>query len=363
VSSLAQPSPGPTESPDGAASRAERGWGRLAAGLMAFLLVPATLPELRALLPIAHTMTLLVPAMAACALVGWWAGGRPLLAAIWVALAVLIAIQDPPRPNGFYNLARGWSLLLAGAFGLVCLFGARRAFFPRALTALSIALGLALGMVAVGPMTGSQMKEAVSAELTRRNAETVQVFRKWISEHPSEWQSIASRIPLASGFPAAAEQHLGVVSRGGVRVFPALLALESLAALALAWGAYHRLSRTRLGAPLGRLKEFRFNDQLVWGLIVGLTAVFLPTLAAFRAAGSNLLVFFGALYALRGLGVVAWFVTTGAVVTALLVGLAMLLVPILGPVAVLGIMILLVAAVALGLGDTWADWRRPRRTT
>ena len=98
--------------------------------LAAFLLVPA-LPQFKALLPVEHTMILLVPALAACCLVGWWAGGRLLLAAIWVGLAVLVAVQAPTAPSVYYNLARGWSLLLAGAFGLICLFGARRPFFRR----------------------------------------------------------------------------------------------------------------------------------------------------------------------------------------------------------------------------------------
>ena len=51
----------------------ERGWGKLLIAVVAFLLIPA---QLGALLPIDQAMVLLVPAIAACALVGWWAGGR-----------------------------------------------------------------------------------------------------------------------------------------------------------------------------------------------------------------------------------------------------------------------------------------------
>jgi hypothetical protein len=124
-----------------------------------------------------------------------------------------------------------------------------------------------------------------------------------------------------------------------------LLALESLAALALAWATYHRLGRTRLGAPLQPLREFRFNDQLVWGLIVGLTTILVPTLSTLRGFGQNLLVFFGTLYAVRGLGVLSWFMAPGT------------LAPVLQVFAALAFLFLAVAAIALGLGDTWADWR------
>jgi len=173
----------------------------------------------------------------------------------------------------------------------------------------------------------------------------MQSRREILSTGTGQWADVLS--------PAELERQLQTLSNAGVEVFPALLALESLAALALAWAAYHRLGRTRLGAPLAPFREFRFNDQLVWGLIVGLTVVFLPTLAGLRAAGSNLLVFFGALYALRGLGVLAWFLAPGPLASALAVGAVMLFWP-----------ILLVAALGLGLGDTWADWRRrPRPTT
>jgi hypothetical protein len=163
--------------------------------------------------------------------------------------------------------------------------------------------------------------------------------------------------------PAGAEKQLGVIAQAGVLLYPSLLALESLVALALAWSVYHRLARARLGPPLGALRDFRFNDQLVWGLIVGLTIVFLPTLASVRVVGRNLLVFFGALYAVRGLGVLSWFMAPGALAISAGVGFVMLFLPVLSAIALLGFMFLGIAAFGLGLGDTWADWRnRPKET-
>src|ERR1700710_1853940 len=122
----------------------EQGWGKLLLALAAFLFLPHVQP-LRALLPVEDTLVLLLPALAACCLVGWWAGGRLLLALAGVALAAA-GLSQPALPGSFYNLERGWSLLLAGGFGLICLLGDQRPFFSRALGTLSLVLTLVLVM-------------------------------------------------------------------------------------------------------------------------------------------------------------------------------------------------------------------------
>jgi hypothetical protein len=170
-------------------------------------------------------------------------------------------------------------------------------------------------------------------------------------------------VPKLAESVAETPKELDLLSRWGVAVFPALLALESLAALALAWATYHRLGRARLGAPLRPLRDFRFNDQLVWGLIVGLTIMLLPTLTSLRGAGKNLLVFFGALYAVRGFGVLTWFMAPGSLGITLTVGFIMLCVPLLNVFAALAFIMAGIASLALGLGDTWADWRSRARPT
>ena len=335
----------------------ERGWGKLLLALAAFLLIPPYTP-LRALLPVEDTLLLLLPALAACCLVGWWAGGRLLLAVTWVGLSVWMLMQ-PAQAGPFYNLVRGWSLLLAGSFGLICLFGTRRPFFSRALSAVSLALTLVLLMSSRGPLTPARAQLAVQAEFARRNTETLAIFRAALQQHPG----VVKSMPQVASLPNEVETQLRTMAETGAGLFPSLLLLESLVALALAWGTYHRISRTRLGAPLGYLKDFRFNDQFVWGLIAGLTIVVVPALEFLDATGRNLLVFFGALYAIRGFGVLSWFLAPGALAAALLVGFAMLWWPVLNAVAVLGFMLLALAAFGLGLGDTWADWRSRARPT
>ncbi|HVX40584.1 MAG TPA: DUF2232 domain-containing protein [Gemmatimonadaceae bacterium] len=344
------------------AARTERGWAKLLIALAAFLFLP-TLPQMRALLPIDQTMLLFVPAVAACALVGWWAGGRVFLAVAWVAIAVLLALQPGDAANGFDNLVRGWSLLLAGAFGLVCLFDLHRPLFTRALLALGITLLLAMIMSLFGPVTVAHASKTVADEFARRNGETMSTLNGIITSHPVEWKQLTDRVPQFAEMPAETSKELDTFSDWGRQVFPALLALESLAALALAWSAFHRFSRTRVGPPLHPLRDFRFNDQLVWGLIVGLVIMLLPTLSSLNGVGKNLLVFFGALYALRGFGVLSWFMSPGRLALTLAIGFVMLFAPVLNYIAALAFMMLGVAALALGLGDTWADWRSRARTT
>jgi hypothetical protein len=199
----------------------------------------------------------------------------------------------------------------------------------------------------------------VEAEFARRNAAATAMFRTVVAEHPEIMQRMPEAAPMLTEF----DQRLRETSETGKQLFPSLLFLESLIALALAWTTYHRIARTRLGAPLGPLKDFRFNDQLVWGLIAGLAIVFLPALDFIEVVGRNLLVFFGALYAIRGFGVLSWFLAPGVLAATLMVGFAMLWWPVLSVVAISGFVLLTLAAFGLGLGDTWADWRRRARPT
>lgn len=327
----------------------ERGWRRLLPALLAFLLVPAV-PLFRVFVPIEQTFLLLGPSIAACTLVGWWAGGKAWMAIAWTALAAWMLASPVPGSGEYDAFARGWAVLLGGAFGLVCLLGARRPFFSRALSAIGIAAAFALAIGVFTPANPARMRSTMHAEYVRRVDDSFASWRQ-VSETP-EWKQFAERNEGMAAMAQEGERQLRLIPDVSATLFPALLALESLATLALAWSLYHRVSRARLGASLSPLREFRFNDQLVWGLVVGVTLVVLPTLESLRGVGLNLLVFFGALYALRGFGVLTWFLAPSRLVTALLVGVALLAWPLLG-----------VFALGLGLGDTRLDWRSRARPT
>lgn len=335
-----------TPIPDNAAAPAaarERGWRLIIPALGLFLLVPA-FAALRVLVPVEQTIVLVGPAIGVCALVAWVQGGRVWLALTWLLLSAWMLLRPLGNASAFEFMARGWAIVLVSMFGIACMLGGRRLFLSRALSAVAATFVFAGAVVLVSDVSPGRVQRTLADELDRRAAPlNAQVQATTMGP---EWQDFAASNPR---FAALVEQMLESWSRMPdvtVSFFPALLALESLAALALAWGLFHRISRTRLGPPLTRLRDFRFGDQLVWGLLVGIVLVVIPTLDALRGLGFNLILFFGALYVLRGLGVLAWFIAERRLALAILILLALLFTPAVG-----------ILALALGVGDTWVDWR------
>jgi hypothetical protein len=217
------------------------------------------------------------------------------------------------------------------------------AFFPRALSALAVATSLAFALVLVSPGGPGRVASAMSTEFNRRTDQSIAYLRR-VSEQP-EWKEMAERSPALERMTADNEILLAGIPEWATVVMPALLAIESLAAMALAWGLFHRMSSVPLGPPLGRLRDFRFNDHLVWGVAVGASIYLLQAFAEGKNAGLNLLVFFGFLYVLRGLGILAWISRTRTLKVVLVV-LAIFMWPFAAALAF-----------GLGLGDTWLDLR------
>ena len=137
--------------------------------------------------------------------------------------------------------------------------------------------------------------------------------------------------------------------------FPGLIALQTFAALALAWQWHARLAATPLGPPLGAFRQFRFGDHWVWGLVATLLVWVVPKLAALKIAATNLGVVLGVFYLLRGAaimvalagtaGVPAWTLTVAALIASALVVPLLLLVP---------------GLWTLGVFDTWLAFRQRR---
>jgi hypothetical protein len=326
-----------------APAAAKGSWRRLAIGLVAFVFAPLV-PAMRVLMPIEQTAMLLVVMVAACAIVAWRNGGRAMLAILWIGIAVFVLISPAGPPDSPYNwLARGWTLLLAASFGLVSIVAATEHFFPRALSALSVAIALGFALVLVSPGGPTRISNAMVSEFNRRNDQSLAKLRE-VSGQPG-WKAIVDSSPTFKRVAEENEEYLASIPKWSAMMVPALLALESLAAMGLGWALFHRMSNVAIGPQLGRLRDFRFNDQLVWGVAVGASIFLLPAFQEGRNAGLNLLLFFGILYTLRGMGILAWMSRT-RVMTFMLIALALFAWP-------------LVAALAfgLGLGDTWLDLR------
>jgi hypothetical protein len=335
----------------------ERGWARLAFALAAFLLVPL-FPAVRAVLPIEHTLILLVPTIAVCFLLGWWAGGRLSIALVWLTFAAwVLAMPAPLASAPYYDLARAWGLLLAGAFGVTCILGKQGPFFTRVLSAIGLALLVGLAHGLAGGTSYRRVERILEEQYDVRNRQSVDALTVSL-------RGVVARVPAMRDVmtddtidQTAFELHR--LSSGAAPLFPALLALESLVVCALAWTLYHRLSRARIGPPLAALREFRFHDHLAWGLIVGLTLVLLPAFGSLQLLGQNLVLLFGMLYALRGLGVIDSFVRRSAALVAIAAVIA-----ILNPrpyAALVALAVVLALFAVLGVSDAWGDWRRRLR--
>jgi len=328
-----------------AAPPREQGWTRIVIALIAFLLLSHA-PVVRAAAPVVDTLVLLVPALAACFIAGWRRGGSLVLALAWAALAgLLLAIPPRPGSEAYTDFVRSWGVLVAGALGLVCILGWRRQFLGRALAAVGIAALIAVIGMAFATHAAGRIEAVFARELQSRNST---VLAQWARGFPN-----ASFAPAVRDWAAQRAVQLQEASGTfAAPLYPALLALESLAACALAWALYHRMSRARLGAALAPFRFFRFSDELIWALVAGMTLTVLPSLQALRVFGANLVVFFGALYALRGFGVIAWFYPQLTLGAQFAVSFAAV---VLFPVS-------LALAVGLGVTDTWFDWRRRVRT-
>ena len=110
------------------------------------------------------------------------------------------------------------------------------------------------------------------------------------------------------------------------------------------------------GLGLGPLREFRFNDHLVWLLVIGLALIVFGAGGGWTTAGENTVVFMGGLYTMRGAAVLL-FLNAGVLgLGFVLVALGMLL---LAPVLILGLLapVLILGALFVGVGDTWLDLR------
>lgn len=252
----------------------------------------------------------------------------------WVGLGALLWALTVALPGGtLAALSRGWGLLLGGAFLLATLLRPGWGVMPRALGALALAGAaslLGLGATGAWPAVDGMVQKHVQtvSSLTLASLGTQAADSAWVEQ-----------------LGASAER----VATLQWTLFPAVLGLQSLAALALAsWW----IARIRRGADapfrLRPLRDFRFNDQLVWVVVAGLVLLALPVGGAVDRVGFNALFFMGALYALRGVGVFAFFAAGAPPFFSIVFGLlvALFLYP-----------LVLTAAVLVGLGDTWLDVR------
>jgi hypothetical protein len=299
---------------------ADRGRWSAAVGLTLAVLLLAVFDALAlVLLPLAMLLIVLPAERRA----GWVVAG----VALW-----FLALLFSGGPLG--EVSRGWALMLAAIYYVVTLARPEWPVTSRTLVSVGVAAGAGfLGLLATGQLAA--LDALVESHFTTVSALTMGNLQNGLPD--SSW---------AADLRAATE----MIGQWQARLFPALLALQSLAALALASWWVRRIGRSEGESfALAPLADFRFNDQLIWLLIGALLVMLLPFGAGVNRLSLNVLVFMVALYALRGLAVFVFLAKGSRSVPTMVLGSLALV--FLYPVAI-------TAAVLMGVGDTWLDVRK-----
>lgn len=241
-------------------------------------------------------------------------------------IAIIIVMAGPY--DGMWYLERGWALLLGGCFVGLSIVRPKMKISDRALEAVFGALVLVAILMTL--MSGAwNIVDWVISDRVR--ATVAQVIALGGSE----------------GLAPALITALYQTAELQILIFPALTALASMSALLLSWWLFIFFSG-RSEEALGLVKNFRFNDHLIWMLVVGLFLLFTRWSEPLQRLGSNAVVFIGALCAVRGAAVIV-FITGGFSV----LGYAMTLFGlVIVPPIVLG------GAILIGIADIYLDFRK-----
>jgi hypothetical protein len=293
-----------------------RGWPR-AAALLGVVLATST--------SLAHPAVLIaIPLLLLLGAHGL-RGFAPMAGFVLATLVVAVGSRD-----AIWYTERAWAVLIGGGFLGLTMAAPRWSISSRALGAVAGSIAIAAGLLSLRADAWAAIDSAVLVGARASTEEFVARLSAFLGERPTP-------------------QFVNALERGAetqAALFPAMMAIASMSALAVAWWI-----RTRLVGEgdqgLAPLREFRFNDHLVWLLIAGLLLVFVQWGEAFARLGSNTLVFMAALYMLRGAAV---FVFLSGGLSAL--GYALMLVGLLVAAPVFASM-----AVLIGVGDTWLDLR------
>jgi hypothetical protein len=251
-----------------------------------------------------------------------------------IVLLVLVFRAAAWEVDAGWYMLRGWCLLAGGLF-----VGATALRRPdRLLDRSFIAVAISTVLLAAGSFVWPELGPSLDG---------------WMSDRIGDASNMAHAILLSD--PQVASGALGDSISSAIDgwaafqhdVYPALLALATMAALAVGWYFAGRQGEGYERPP--PVREFGFRDGYVWLLVAGLALLVLPLGAEAFRAGENAALFMTLLYLARGGAILVWIaaaVTTSAWTWVLLAVCALLAYPF-----VFG------AALVLGIGDTWLHLR------
>ncbi len=176
------------------------------------------------------------------------------------------------------------------------------------------------------------------------SSHTWDAYRRIFTDLPATPPTTGAEVVGSAGVSEFA-RNLADGLASASKVTPGFLTLLLLLGAWLAWGWYHRVSRRPIGPPAKAFVEFRFNDQLIWALLLASAVGLVAPEGALNTFAANLFVVLAGLYAARGLAVVQCAIRRVSALFALVLYL-------------LAFPVLPFALFAIGVADTWLDLRR-----
>lgn len=230
--------------------------------------------------------------------------------------------------------SRGWALIVSAWFVVAIALMPSASLISRSIAAVAGSV-VSAGLLFVVNRSGwIQLDWAIGRQLRNTAADVTSFWTGRLEEKP--WATdLTSAIYRFADFQT--------------NTYPAMLAIASLAGLALSWWLWRRLSVQERN-PLGPLRDFRFRDELVWLVVIGAALVVLPLGVAATRTGTNVLLFMAALYAVRGFAVILALFGSPSLLGALFGALLFFM---LYP-------IVMATTLMVGLSDTWLDLRARR---
>ena len=266
--------------------------------------------------------------------------------AVMAAVCLAVAAWTVLGPaDGFSRIEGAWICLLTGgvAVALALRPPDRSGLVGTGLLAVALAAAMGALLVGVTTFTWDELRWLAERHYGMQARQILEVMNRALGDAGGAADTTDTLETLGQ----AMDQVVDFVAR----FLPALILIQSLAALAAGWALYRVVARNPEGGPLPPLRDFRFSDHLIWGVVVALAALVAPGARVLRPLAGNLATFFGALYIARGLGVVAALGAAAGIGGPIAALLGFLVTLFLLPLVVFG-------ALALGVSDTWVDWRR-----
>jgi hypothetical protein len=253
--------------------------------------------------------------------------------AVAVVLMFLVFRTTDGVADGGWYMVRGWCLIAGGLFVGLSVRRSPGRLLDRSFAAVVGATVLILVATFVSPDLGASLDG-------------------WMAERIGEAAAMAHALLLTD--PQVASGTIGDSIGAAIDqwarfqrdVYPALLALATMAALALGWYFIGRRDSVDRPPPV---RDFGFRDGYVWILVAGLALLVLPLGGGAFRVGENATLFMVLMFLARGGAILLWILTaaTTSAWTWVLLGIGV----------ILAYPFVFGAALLIGIGDTWLHVR------